>query len=76
MILNLFQQHALYSADACGCGCTDGKTLPTSCTLAIASVPIQEMEELYPPEKALSEGTAFPSLNLPFFITDPSGKSV
>lgn len=55
----------------CSCGCNDSELLPTSCTLAIASVPMQKWEEPYPPEDALREGTAFPSLNLPFFCTMP-----
>ena len=49
--------------------CADSKLLPAGGTLAIASVPMQEWEELYSPEKALCEGTAFPSLDLPFFVT-------
>ncbi|MDE5966145.1 MAG: spore coat associated protein CotJA [Lachnospiraceae bacterium] len=34
--------------------------------LAMSYVPWQQFEELYPPCKALSEGTAFPELNLIF----------
>lgn len=55
----------------CGCGCNDSEPLSTSRTLAIASVPMQKWEDLYSPEDALREGTAFPSLNLPFFCTTP-----
>lgn len=56
--------------NSCNCGCNNTELLSTSCTLAIASVPIQKWENLYSPEDALREGTAFPSLNLPFFITE------
>ena len=55
---------------ACGCGCDNSEFLSTSCTLAIASVPMQKWEKLYSPEEALREGTAFPSLNLPLFVTE------
>ena len=37
--------------------------------LAIASVPVQSWEIPYEPDRALKEGTIFPSLNLPFFAT-------
>ncbi|MDO4329840.1 MAG: spore coat associated protein CotJA [Lachnospiraceae bacterium] len=36
-------------------------------TLAMATVPLQPWEELYPPAKALARGTVFPGLDLPFF---------
>lgn len=36
--------------------------------LAITSVPFQAFENLYDPQTALSHGTAFPQLNLPFYI--------
>jgi len=63
-----FIRTACYSRDG-GCGCNSNEAQIPCPGLAIASVPIQQMEELYPPETALREGTAFPSLNLPFFIT-------
>lgn len=34
--------------------------------LAIASVPMQEFQKLYPPEVALERGTMFDELYLPF----------
>lgn len=40
-------------------------------TLAITSVPIQKRTKVYFPDTALKEGTIFPELNLPFFVTDP-----
>lgn len=43
----------------------------TAETLAIASVPVQKSNKIYPPSKALKEGTIFPELNLPFFATEP-----
>lgn len=54
---------------SCG-SCSNSEVLSNSCTLAIASIPMQKWETLYSPEEALREGTAFPSLNLPFFITE------
>lgn len=59
---------ACYIMDG-NCGCNNHEAQIPCPGLAIASVPIQKMEELYPPETALREGTAFPSLNMPFFIT-------
>ena len=41
--------------------------------LAIASVPIQEWKTVYNPCEALSIGTIFPELNMPFFKTDSMG---
>ena len=35
--------------------------------LAIATIPFQSWETLYPPQKALCRGTVFPSLDLPFY---------
>ena len=39
--------------------------------LAIGSMPIQSCKEVYTPNAALYEGTIFPELNLPFYVTDP-----
>ena len=36
-----------------------------------AFIPIQELGELYSPEEALSNGTAFPELNLPISVYGP-----
>lgn len=38
----------------------------SKCSLAMAYVPWQKWEMLYEDEKALSAGTIFPSLDLPF----------
>ncbi len=45
--------------------------------LAIASVPCQEtdLSNLYDSKEALCNGTIFPELNLPFFITETDKKS-
>lgn len=43
--------------------------------LAIAAVPVQRWETLYDPAAALRQGTIFPSLNLPFFVTDGGSES-
>ena len=39
---------------------------PRKTPLAMAYVPFQQWEEPYSPNKALSAGTVFPSLDLPF----------
>lgn len=44
----------------------DQKT-ETPCCLAIATVPCQPWCETYDQEKALSVGTIFPNLHMPFF---------
>lgn len=43
-----------------------GQTTITNFPIGMCYVPIQDWEEMYPMEKALCVGTAFPSLNLPF----------
>ncbi|MGN0158641.1 MAG: spore coat associated protein CotJA [Brotaphodocola sp.] len=42
--------------------------------LAIASIPVQHWEIPYDSTTALCQGTIFPSLDLPFFITDSGPK--
>lgn len=42
-------------------------------TLAIATVPIQPWEKIYDPATALKQGTIFPSLDMPFYVTDRMG---
>ncbi len=41
-------------------------TFPPRMTLAMAYVPFQSWEETLPAEKALCQGTVFPSLVMPF----------
>ena len=36
-----------------------------------AFVPVQAFEEMYSPEEALTNGTAFPELNLPISVYGP-----
>lgn len=36
--------------------------------LAIATVPMQQWETPYDPQKGLKQGTIFPSLDLPFYV--------
>lgn len=53
-------------------GCNCGKELPApgpGVQLAIATIPMQPWETPYEPAKALKQGTIFPCLDLPFFIT-------
>ncbi len=40
--------------------------MPTGKPLAIASFPMQKFEDLFPDEAALSQGTLFRKLKLPF----------
>lgn len=53
-------------------------TQPDKCChkvpLAIAAIPSQPWEEPYQDCKALRQGTIFPSLDLPFYITAAGGK--
>lgn len=37
--------------------------------LAIATIPLQPWEEPYPACKGLEQGTIFPCLDLPFYVT-------
>ena len=49
-----------------------GRPLPSpgpGLCLAIASVPMQLWETPYDPAVGLKQGTIFPSLDLPFFLT-------
>ena len=47
-------------------GCNDNNSKMRSMPLAMGYVPMQSWGELYDPETALCEGTAFPDLNLIF----------
>lgn len=49
-----------------GCDCSDNNKHMKHMPLAMAYVPVQNWGELYDPETALCEGTAFPDLNLIF----------
>ena len=49
-------------------------TFPPKLTLAMAYVPYQCWEAPYPANEALEAGTAFPSLDKPFFI-EKGGRS-
>ena len=52
------------------CGCGDKLPAPgPGLQLGIATVPRQPWETPYEPAKALKQGTIFPGLDLPFFIT-------
>lgn len=52
--------------DFCTCKKEASGVLP----LAMAIVPIQPWEPPCEPEKALCQGTVFPSLNMPFYVTE------
>ena len=43
-----------------------GTQQPCRCHLAIATVPVQRFEQLYPVSEALCRGTLFAALDLPF----------
>lgn len=48
------------------CGCKDNNPHMGHMPIAMAYVPIQKWGEMYDPENALRQGTAFPQLNLTF----------
>lgn len=50
--------------------CTCKKTAAEATSLAIASVPMQPWETPYNQETALKQGTIFPALDMPFYVTD------
>lgn len=56
------------STSGTGCGCELPAPGP-GLRLAIATVPMQPWETPYDSAKALRQGTIFPSLDLPFFVT-------
>lgn len=47
--------------------------MPAAAPLAASYVPMQELETVYSPEEALTRGTLFPSLDLPFRGTTIGG---
>ncbi len=54
------------------CGCQDklpGVSPEAGLYLAIAAIPMQNWESPYSGACALRQGTIFPSLDLPFFLT-------
>lgn len=60
------------NAAPASCGC--GEMLPApspeaGLVLAMATVPMQPWEQPYPPETALKQGTIFPGLDKPFYVT-------
>lgn len=55
---------------ACGCGCTLPAPAPEAgLMLTIATVPMQPWETPYDPAKSLRQGTIFPGLDKPFYVT-------
>ncbi len=53
--------------DFCKCG-SEGKTSSTYVP-AISTTPPQPWETPYEPDKGLKQGTIFPSLDKPFYVT-------
>lgn len=51
------------------CNCEKGKVQEAP-VLGMASVPMQQWETPCTPDVAIKQGTIFPSLNLPFYVTD------
>jgi len=51
------------------CNCHPQPSAQAGLTLAIATIPLQPWETPYDPATALREGTIFPGLNMPFFVT-------
>lgn len=50
--------------------CTCNKAAAEAASLAMASVPVQPWEMPYNQETALKQGTVFPALDMPFYVTD------
>lgn len=48
------------------CDCVSLSRLPETMAVAMAYVPYQECNDVYPCEKALWQGTVFPVLDKPF----------
>lgn len=55
------------------CNCHPDPSAQAGLTLAITTVPVQPWETPYDPQKALKQGTIFPSLDLPFYVTGGVG---
>lgn len=53
--------------------CEPKPCLDHGLTLAITTVPIQPWETPCDPATGLKQGTIFPGLNLPFYVTDQMG---
>lgn len=51
------------------CNCHPAPSAESGLVLAITAVPMQPWETPYDPEKGLKQGTVFPSLDLPFYVT-------
>lgn len=49
------------------CKCSTAQE--TTCALAIATVPMQPWETPFDPGEGLKQGTIFPCLVLPFYVT-------
>lgn len=50
------------------CTCSRGAAEPFP--LAMAAVPMQQWEAIYDPKTSITQGTVFPSLDLPFYVTE------
>ena len=55
--------------------CTCAPSPQAGLPLAIATIPMQPWALPYDQPTSLEQGTIFPSLNLPFFITDSGPKA-
>lgn len=51
------------------CNCHPAPSADAGLTLAITTVPMQPWEVPYDPQKALKQGTIFPGLDKPFYVT-------
>lgn len=66
--MNLYQSEGTSAAGNCNC-------INNPQSLAIATVPFQKWNKTYDYETALSVGTIFPDLHMPFFMGgDSDGK--
>lgn len=55
--------------DFCRCNSEGQAEMGKALHVAIATVPMQPWETTYDPEKGLKQGTIFPCLDLPFYVT-------
>lgn len=62
-----YQHQPMYEPQRqCPCACQDPSALPKVTSVAMAYVPFQECNDVYPCDKALMMGTIFPVLDKPF----------
>lgn len=61
-----YPQQTEYENGRSACKCKEMPAFPENPVVAMAYVPYQECNDVYPSEKALHMGTVFPVLDKPF----------